>query len=83
MLYSLENLSLREIKALRKSLDHIPITGIDAMFIATLQLKMNEQIQQIETYLKEEQESKDKALQEAIENDPESSSKRGRSSKNP
>ena len=29
ILYNLENLHLREIKALRKSLDYIPITGID------------------------------------------------------
>lgn len=46
--YTLNNLSLREIKALRKSLDHIPINGIDALFIASLQLKFNEYIKNIE-----------------------------------
>jgi hypothetical protein len=49
--YTLDNLSLREIKALRKSLDHIPITGIDAIFIAQLQVKLNKDIQQIEEHL--------------------------------
>ena len=38
-IYSIDNLTLREIKALRKSLDSIPITGIDAAFIAMLQHK--------------------------------------------
>ena len=49
--YTLDNLSLREIRALRKSLDHIPITGIDAIFIAQLQVKLNKDIQQIEEHI--------------------------------
>ncbi len=49
--YTLDNLSLREIRALRKSLDHIPITGIDAIFIAQLQVKLNKNIQQIEEHI--------------------------------
>lgn len=77
-IFSLDNLTLREIKALRKSLDYIPITGIDAMFIATLQLKMNEQLKEIEDHLQQEQNSKNEALKEAIEQDSESTSKRGR-----
>jgi len=43
-LYDLENLTLREIKALRTGLDHLPINGIDAFFVGTLQIKLNEQI---------------------------------------
>jgi hypothetical protein len=54
-LYDLENLTLREIKALRTGLDHLPINGIDAFFIGTLQLKLNEQIKQIETHIAESQ----------------------------
>ena len=53
-LYDLENLTLREIRALRTSLDHLPINGIDAFFVGTLQLKLNEQIKQIETHIGEE-----------------------------
>ena len=69
MIYSLEDLELREIKALRKSLDYIPITGIDAAFIAILQNKIQQQVNQIEEYLRQEEEAKRKALTEAIQND--------------
>lgn len=47
-LYSIEGLSLREVKALRRGLDFIQIGGVDALFIGTLQLKLNEEIKQIE-----------------------------------
>ena len=72
IIYTLEDLNLREIKALRKSLDYIPITGIDAAFIAILQNKIQQQIQQIEEYLKQEEEEKQKALVEAIQSDTQS-----------
>lgn len=74
-IYSLDNLTLREVKALRKSLDFIPITGIDAMFIGTLQLKMNEQIQQIETHINSQNSSKNQSLEQAIKQDKKSSKK--------
>jgi len=47
-LYSIEGLSLREVKALRRGLDFIQIGGVDALFIGTLQIKLNEEIKQIE-----------------------------------
>jgi len=47
-LYSIEGLSLREVKALRRGLDFIQIGGVDAFFIGTLQIKLNEEIKQIE-----------------------------------
>lgn len=50
-LYTLENLTLREIKALRKGLEYIQISGIDAMFMGMLQSKLSEQINQIETHI--------------------------------
>ena len=52
-LYDLEDLSLREIKALRTGLNHLPINGIDAFFIGTLQIKLNDQIKQIESHIAE------------------------------
>jgi hypothetical protein len=52
-LYDLEDLSLREIKALRTSLNHLPINGIDAFFIGALQIKLNDQIKQIESHIAE------------------------------
>tara|TARA_B110000285_G_scaffold59158_1_gene67864 strand:+ start:1000 stop:1200 length:201 start_codon:yes stop_codon:yes gene_type:complete len=50
-LYSLENLTLREVKALRTGLNHIQITGIDAFFMGTLQIKVSSQIEEIENHL--------------------------------
>ena len=72
-MYSLDNLTLREVKALRKSLDFIPITGIDAMFIGTLQLNMNEQIQQIENHINSQNNLKNQSLKQAINQDKKSS----------
>jgi len=54
MSYNLTSLSLRELRALRKSTDYIPITGIDAIFIGTIQVKLNQKIESIEKQLKEE-----------------------------
>ena len=82
ILYNLENLHLREIKALRKSLDYIPITGIDAAFIAILQNKIDTQVKQIEDFLRSEEETKQSKLQEAIQNDPEVQTKNRRNNKN-
>ncbi len=53
MSYNLTNLSLRELRALRKSTDFIPITGIDAIFIGTIQVKLNQKIETIEQQLED------------------------------
>jgi hypothetical protein len=50
-LYSLENLTLREVKALRTALNYIQVTGIDAFFIGTLQINISGQIEEIEKHL--------------------------------
>jgi hypothetical protein len=78
MIYSLEDLNLREIRAIRKSLDYIPITGIDATFIAILQNKIQQQIQQIEDFIKQEEEEKQKGLAEALQNDTQSTPPQGK-----
>ncbi len=44
MSYNLTNLTLRELRCLRKSLDCIPIKGIDALFVANLQGKLDAKI---------------------------------------
>ena len=80
-IYSLEGLNPREIKAIRKSLDSIPITGIDAAFIAMLQHKTSTQIQEIENHIKKEEIAKQKSLEKAIQNNPESNSKQKQGSK--
>ena len=48
-IHSLKKLSLREIKAILQGLNHIQITGADAMFIGMLQIKIQNQIKEIET----------------------------------
>jgi|TARA_S200002703_G_scaffold95016_1_gene82043 hypothetical protein len=55
MSYNLTNLSLRELRALRKSTNYIPITGIDAIFIGTIQVKLDQKIKGVE---KQEEEDK-------------------------
>ena len=49
MSYNLTNLSLRELRALRKSTDFLPITGVDAIFLGTIQVKLNQKIEVIES----------------------------------
>tara|TARA_B110000977_G_scaffold55181_1_gene75232 strand:+ start:378 stop:563 length:186 start_codon:yes stop_codon:yes gene_type:complete len=53
MPYNLTNLSIRELRALRKSTDYLPITGIDAIFIGTLQVKLTQKIETIESGLED------------------------------
>ena len=57
MTYNLEELTLRELKALLQGLNSIQISGIDAMFIGSLQLKIQKKIGDIESYLKSNEDS--------------------------
>ena len=52
--FSIENLQLEEIKLMRQSLNVIQITGASAQFVANLQLKLDSEINQIETMLVED-----------------------------
>ena len=52
--FSIENLQLEEIKLMRQSLNVIQITGASAQFVASLQNKLDNEIQQIEIMLLEE-----------------------------
>jgi hypothetical protein len=54
-LYTLEGLTLREVKAIRTGLNFIQITGMDAFFMGTLQIKINEQIKEIESHISEDE----------------------------
>ena len=60
-LYTLEQLTLREVKALRKGLEFIQISGIDAMFMGMLQAKMGEQIKSIESHIAEKTQEQEQA----------------------
>ena len=52
--FSIENLQLEEIKLMRQSLNVIQITGATAQFVANLQIKLDNEISQIETMLVED-----------------------------
>lgn len=67
-LYTLENLTLREVRAVRQGLNAIQISGIDALFIGTLQLKVDEQIKEIEDHINKEER---KSIEEEIKRDTE------------
>ena len=71
MKININDLELREIKALRNSLNFLPLTGIDAMFIALLQTKISTHISKTEEKIKKEEIKKKDDLKIAIKNDPE------------
>ena len=52
--FSIENLQLEEIKLLRQSLNVIQITGASAQFVANLQIKLDQEISQIEKMILED-----------------------------
>ena len=60
MAYNLQKLKLREIRALRKSTNFLPINGIDAQFLADLQKKLDYKIESIEKGLENVMESETK-----------------------
>ena len=57
-LFNIDNLSLEEINLLRQSLNVIEIKGASAIFVATLQMKLDQEISQIRTMIEEEEKKK-------------------------
>lgn len=57
-LFTVENLSIEEISLLRQSLNVIDIKGASAIFVATLQMKLDQEISQIKTMIEEEEKKK-------------------------
>lgn len=57
-LFTIENLSLDEIAVLRQALNVIEIKGASAQFIASLQLKLDNEIVQIQEMLRQEEAKK-------------------------
>ena len=57
-LFTIENLSLEEINLIRQSLNVIEIKGSSAIFVATLQVKLDQEISQIRTMIEEEEKKK-------------------------
>jgi Tfp pilus assembly protein PilN len=61
-LFSIENITLEEISALRQSLNVIDIKGSSAQFIATLQIKLDKEIAEIQQMLKQEEQIKHEGI---------------------
>jgi hypothetical protein len=57
-LFSIENLTVEEITLLRQALNVIDIKGASAIFVATLQVKLDQELSQITSILQEEQNKK-------------------------
>ena len=68
-------LSLNEIQLLRQSLDIISISGKDAKFVATLQVKLEREMAQIQEILKQEETKKQQDLQETLAREDKKSKK--------
>lgn len=56
--FAINNLQLDEIKLLRQSLNIIEIKGASAIFVATLQVKLDGEIREIESMLLQEEQKK-------------------------
>ena len=57
-LFSIDNLSIDEITLLRQSLNIIEIKGASAIFVATLQVKLDQELSQIRSMVEEEEKKK-------------------------
>jgi hypothetical protein len=57
-LFTIENLSVEEITLLRQALNIIDIKGASAIFVATLQVKLDQEISQIRSMIEEEEKKK-------------------------
>lgn len=55
MIFSIDNLQMGEIRLLRQALDVIQITGKDAQYVANLQIKLENEMRQIEEFIKTEE----------------------------
>jgi len=65
--FAIENLQLEEIKLLRQSLNVIQITGASAIFVATLQVKLDGEISQIEGMILDESKKKEQELKQIVQ----------------
>lgn len=60
------NLTPGEISLLRQSLDLITITGKDAKFVASLQIKLESELEQINTMMSKDSQKKKQELDELV-----------------
>ena len=60
------NLAPNELSFIRQALDTVTIQGKDAKFVATLQVKLEHEISEINRMIKEEEQKKMLALSETV-----------------
>lgn len=74
-LFSID-LTVAEISVLRQSLDQISVSGKDAKFIANLQIKLENEMAQIQNMKNKEEEKKQKELKAVLEAEAAKASKK-------
>jgi hypothetical protein len=60
------DVTLNELTFLRQSLDVVSISGKDAKFLANLQVKLEQEIEEIQSMLQQEDSKKKQELEELI-----------------
>jgi hypothetical protein len=63
-LFSIENLTIEEIATLRQSLNVIDIKGSSAQFIAQLQVKLDQELNDAKQFLEQEKSAKAEGIEE-------------------
>ena len=63
-LFSIENLTIEEIATLRQSLNVIDIKGSSAQFIAQLQVKLDQELNDAKQFLEQEKSAKTERIEE-------------------
>jgi len=61
------DVTLNELTFLRQSLDVVSINGKDAKFLANLQVKLEQEIEEIQSMLQQEESKKKQELEELIQ----------------
>jgi len=64
VLFSIENLTIEEIATLRQSLNVIDIKGSSAQFIAQLQIKLDQELNDAKQVLEQEKSAKTEGIEE-------------------
>ena len=70
ILFSIENLTIEEIAAMRQALNVIDIKGSSAQFIASLQNKLDSEISTAQHILKQEEAKKSQGIVEIEKSEP-------------
>ena len=65
-----------ELNFIRQALETIPIQGRDAKFCASIQIKLEQELEEITRFLKAEEEAKMLGLQQIVQHEEEKTSTR-------